>query len=73
MQRVYEQQKVKRATCMLISTKTSRSLRVVFNYCMTCVSITKRHVIDLLYRYVLAIIEDYMMVEYVDFPKGSDT
>ena len=24
-------------------------------------------------RRVLAIIEDYMMVEYVDFPKGSDT
>ena len=24
-------------------------------------------------RWVLAIIEDYMMVEYVDFPKGSDT
>ncbi len=24
-------------------------------------------------RWVLAIIEDYMMVEYVDLPKGSDT
>ena len=24
-------------------------------------------------RWVLAIIEDYMMVEYVDFPKGSNT
>ena len=43
-------------TCMSMSTTTSTSLRVVFNYCITCVSITKRHVIALLYCYTLAII-----------------
>jgi hypothetical protein len=41
---------------MSMSTTTGRSLRVVFNYCMTCVSITKRHVIALLYHYALAIV-----------------
>jgi hypothetical protein len=43
-------------TCMSMSTTTGRSLRVVFNYCMTCVSITKRHVIVLLYCSALAIV-----------------
>ena len=43
-------------TCMSMSTTTGRNLRVVFNYCMTCVSITKRHVIALLYHYALAIV-----------------
>ena len=43
-------------TCMSMSTTTDRSLRVVFNYCMTCVSITKRHVIALLNHYALAIV-----------------
>ena len=50
-------------TCMSMSTTTGRSLRVVFNYCMTCVSITKRHVIALLYRYALAIVVEAIVGE----------
>ena len=41
---------------MSMHTATGRSHRVVFNYCMTCVSIIKRHVIALLYHYALAIV-----------------
>ena len=47
--------------CNLLT--TGRSLRVVFNYCMTCVSITKRHVIVLLYRYTLAIVVEAIVGE----------
>ena len=31
-------------TCMSMDMATDRSHRVVFNYCMTCVSIIKRYV-----------------------------
>ena len=48
---------------MSMSTTTGRSLRVVFNYCMTCVSITKRHVIALLYRYMLAIVGETTLTQ----------
>ena len=41
---------------MSMSTTTGRSLQVVFNYCMTYVSVSKRHVIVLLYHYALAIV-----------------
>ena len=50
-------------TCMSMSTTIGRSLRVVFNYCMTCASIIKPHVIALLYRYVLAIVVEAIVGE----------
>ena len=50
-------------TCMSMSTTTSTSLTVVFNYCMVCVSITKRHVIALLYHYALAIVVEAIVGE----------
>ena len=50
-------------TCMSTSTTTGRSLRVVFNYCMTCVSINKHTVNALLYRYVLAIVVEAIVGE----------
>ena len=50
-------------TCMSMSTTTIRSLRVVFNYWITCVSITKCHVIDLLYHYELAIVVEAIVGE----------
>ena len=50
-------------TCMSMSTTTGKSLRVVFIYYMTCVSITKRHVIALLYCYELAIVVEAIVRE----------
>ena len=50
-------------TCMSMSTTTDRSLRVVFNYYMTCMSITKHQVIALLYRYALAIVVEAIVGE----------
>ena len=48
-------------TCMSMSTTIGRSLRVVFNYYLTYVSITMHHVIALLYRYALAIVCDMIL------------
>ena len=60
-------------TCMSMSTTTGRSLRVVFSYCMTCVSITKRHVIALLCRYALAIVgETTPMLRWRSRCRASD-
>ena len=39
------------------------ALGLSFNYCMTCVSIIKRHVIALLYRYALAIVVESLVGE----------
>ena len=58
-------------TCMSMSTTTGRSLRVVFNYCMTRVPITNRHVIALLYRYALAIVVEAIVGETTPMQRCS--